>query len=389
MRGFLGQTLAMIAVNIRALTARGGLLAATVFCVALVVATLMGLEALRQGLQTTLEQSGRSDVAIIMRGGSQSEINSAVTREQLDALQGAPRVGKLSPEVSLVVDGYRRDDGRRANISLRGLSASGISLRRAVRLTAGRWPNPGAAELVIGGNIARTYRGMEMGAAVSIGTASWTIVGLFEAGAHVAGSEVWADLTAAQNLFNRANTVQSVRVRIDGVQSLEALTTFSKADPRLQLTVKSEAEYYAAQAARSSELTQKLAWPLALLMAVGAVVGALNIMQSALALRAGEIATFRVIGFSRGAVCAGLVLEYVLVCIIAGAIGGGAAYLLLDGLSASALAGGTTRIGYTLTFSLMAFWQGMALALAIGSLGSIIPAILAGFRPVVANVTDT
>ena len=386
MHGTFGQTLAITGINLKGLGGRGGLVAATMLCVALVVATLLSLDALSQGLRITLEQSGAPDVAMVMRGGSQSEVNSIVTREQLDILRSVPGLREISPEVNLVVDGYRRTDGQRANISLRGLTASGIALRRGTQLLQGRWPTAGSSELAVGRTIARTYRGMELGASVTVGTATWTVVGVFEAKGSVAESEIWADLTAVQNLFDRANTVQSVRMRVEGAKGLDALAAYSKGDPRLLLAVRSEAAYYAVQAARTTELAHKLAWPLATLMAIGAVVGALNTMLAAVATRAAEIATFRVIGFRRSAICAGLVVECVLICVIAGLIGAAAAYLVLDGLSASTLAGGITRIGYSLKFTFSGLSQGIGLAAAIGVLGAIIPAVLASLRPVTTSL---
>ncbi|MEM7058606.1 MAG: ABC transporter permease [Pseudomonadota bacterium] len=386
MLGLIGQTISIVGMNLRGLPGRASLVLATMICVALVVATLMGLDALRQGLKAMLEQSGARDVALLMRGGSQSEINSTVTREQLDVLRSAPGVRAISPEVNLVVDGYRRGDGKRANISLRGLTADGIALRRNAALMDGRWPAEGSSEVAVGRTIAETYQGMDLGAQVTIGSDTWTIVGIFEAKRSVAESEVWADLSTVQNFFNRANTVQSVRIGMAGEGDLDALKAFSDADPRLQLAVQSEADYYAVQAARTSELAQKLAWPLATLMAVGAVVGALNIMLAAVATRSVEIATLRAMGFGRGPICVGLVIECLLICLLAALIGAGGAYLFLEGLSASTLAGGITRIGYSLTFTLSGLWQGIGLAVAIGVIGSIIPATIASLGDVTSNL---
>lgn len=382
MRGIIGQTLALTAINLKALSARRGLVAATALCVALVVSTLLGLDALRQGLRATLEQSGAADVVIVMRGGSQSEINSLVTREQVDLIQSAPGAHEISPEVNLVVDGYRREDGRRANIGLRGLTTSGVALRHGVELLQGRWPALGSSELAIGRNIADAYRGMEFGAIVTVGTAKWTIVGVFEADGGVAESEIWADLTAVQSLFDRGDTVQSVRILVDDEDARHAIAAYSDADPRLQLSVQTEADYFAVQSARTTELAHKLAWPLATLMAIGAVVGALNTMQASVATRITEIATFRVMGFRRRAICAALVVECVLICLVAGLIGATAAYLSLDGLRASTLGGGITRIGYALEFTATGLLQGLGLAIVIGVLGAIVPAALGSLRPV-------
>ena len=383
----IGQTWTVLGVNLKGLFDRKGLVAATMLCVALVVATLLGLDALNQGLRKTLAQSGDPNIALIMRGGSQAEINSVITREQLDILRSAPDVGAVSPEVNLVVDGYRHEDGERANISMRGLTDTGVALRRGAGLLDGRWPEVGAPELVIGAKIADGYRGMEIGDSIEFASAVWTIVGHFETDGSIFESEIWADLTAVQNLFDRANTVQSVRAKINGPEELAALAAYSDSDPRLQLSVKAEAEYYAAQAARTSELAQYLAWPLAILMAIGAVIGAINTMLSSVASRAAEIATLRVIGYRRFAVFNGLMIECVMICLFAGLLGAAASYLLLDGLTASTLGGGITRIGYALEFTLSGFVQGIILAVVIGVLGAVIPATIASVRPVTENLS--
>lgn len=387
MFGALSQTGTVLGVNLKGLAGRKGLVAATMLCVALVVATLLGLNALNQGLRKTLAQSGDLTIALIMRGGSQAEINSTVTREQLDILRSVPGVGAVSPEVNLVVDGYRREDGERANISMRGITDAGVALRRGAGLLAGRWPEVGAPELVIGARIADDYRGVELGDSIEFGSATWRVVGHFETDGSIFESEIWGDLTAVQNLFDRANIVQSVRIKVDGPEAIASLSAFSESDPRLQLSVKSEADYYAAQASRTRELAQYLAWPLAILMAIGAIIGAINTMLSSVASRATEIATLRVIGFRRFAVFNGLMIECVVICILAGLIGAAASFLLLDGLTASTLGGGITRIGYSLEFTLSGFVQGMVLAIVIGVSGAIIPAIIASVRPLAKNLS--
>ncbi|MEM1370711.1 MAG: ABC transporter permease [Pseudomonadota bacterium] len=386
MRGLLSQIGSIALANLQGLGGRIGLVVATMLSVALVAATLVGLDALGHGLQTALQNSGADDIAIVMRGGSQAEINSIVRRDQVDILRSGPGIASFSPEANLVVDGYRRRDGKRTNISLRGLNPDGIGMRRNVQITQGRWPSQGAAELAIGRTIAETYRGMELGANVQVGTAKWRVVGIFDARGGVANSEIWADLVTVQNLFDRANTVQSVRVRLNNSTQMAALDAFSQADPRLQLAVQSEADYYKAQSARTTDLAQMLAWPLAILMAIGAVVGAFNTMLAAVAARAHEIATLRVIGFRRIAICLGLMIECVVVCAVAGALGAGMAYFVLDGVSATTLAGGITRIGYALDVRPSGLWQALALAVTIGLLGSAIPAVLASLRPITRDL---
>ncbi|MEM7098070.1 MAG: ABC transporter permease [Pseudomonadota bacterium] len=380
------QTFEVTRIYLRSLSGRSGLTLATMLCVALAVATLVGLGALNQGLVNAIERSGDADTVLVMRGGTQAEVNSNITREQVELLARSIDHARFSPEVNLIVDGYRKQGDERANISLRGLTAQGIELRRAA-LTAGRWPGEGLAELVVGANIARDYQGMKIGDQVILGATIWKVVGEFASDGRLWESEIWGDLAAVQSLFDRPNLYQSVRILpSDRNSGLSRLQQSSNSNPRLQLSVISEADYYRAQAAKTTELAQLLAWPLALLMAVGAVVGALNTMSSMVVARSVEISTLRLIGFSRTAIFCGLVLECVLICVIAGFLGLCVSYAFLDGLFASTLGGGITRIGYVLEFTTTGTWQGMGLAALIGLLGSTSPAISACLQPISARV---
>ncbi|MEM6280251.1 MAG: ABC transporter permease [Verrucomicrobiota bacterium] len=381
MLNWIEQTVTVLRVNFQGLTQRLGLVLATTVSVALVVATLLGMVALNEGLKKTLANSGDPEVAMILRGGSQAEINSVVTGEQIDILENASETSAVSPEVNLIVDGYRKEDGERANISLRGLTNTGISLRKSISLTRGRLPNPGAPELAVGASIARDYEGMALGEQVEFGDAKWTIVGEFESGGGISESEVWGDLLAVQNLFKRANSVQSVRIQLENEQAFSSLSELNENDPRLKLSLRTEADYYAAQASRTSELAQSLAWPLAILMSIGAIIGAFNTMLSTIDSRVVEIATLRVLGYGRLPICLALLLESVFLCAIAGALGAVVVFLLLDGVSATTLGGGITRIGYSLQFTSAGFSQGIVLAATIGFLGALIPAIIASLRP--------
>lgn len=382
-----GQIASVIGISLRGFFDRIALTLSIMLCVALLVTTFLSLDALRRGLSYAMKQSGSDQIALIMRGGSQSEMNSSLSGEQVNILASAPGIVALSPEVNLIVDGIQISDGARANVGLRGLSEAGIAMRSNVALVKGRWPVAGSTELAVGADIARRYAGFDFGDTVRLGAADWRVVGIFNAGGGVAASEIWADLTAAQTLFDRTNSVQSVRASLASTGDTSQLTAFVTRDPRLKLSVQTEANYYKAQAARSSELVQKLAWPLTVIMGIGTLVGALNIMLASLTERRLEIATFRAVGYSRRAICAGLVIEYLLICLAAGLVGVAAAYLIFSGAQATALSGGVTRIGYALQFSPAGMVQSLMLAGIVGICGSLIPAISASLRPITADLT--
>src|SRR5262249_17432427 len=152
----------------------------------------------------------------------------------------------------------------------------GPAVRAGIRIIAGRMFTPGANEIVVGKSLLREFEGFEIGRTVTFATTRWTVVGIFEAAGSVFESEIWADLPVVQSLFNRHNLFQSLGARRQSPAGLAELRRYVDDAPRLKLDVKSEAAYFADQAAQTSDLIQKLGWPLAIAMALGALAGALN-----------------------------------------------------------------------------------------------------------------
>src|SRR4029453_9750835 len=183
------------------------------------------------------------------------------------------------------------------------------------------------------------FAGFDIGSTVAFGATRWNVVGVFEAGGSVFESEIWADLNVVQSLFNRNNIFQTVRARLTSPAALTELKSYSDNDPRLKLDVKSENAYFAEQASQTTDLIQKLGWPLAIAMAFGALAGALNTMYSSVAARAVEVATLRAIGFSGFPAFVGTLIESLVLAAIGGLIGAIATYLVFDGFTASTLGG--------------------------------------------------
>src|SRR5262245_38921504 len=351
MRAFLLQVVAVTLINIKSIPQRFWLSLSTVVAVALVVMVLLSFLAMANGFQRTLTSSGANDVAIVLRGGSQSKINSTVSRDQVRLIEDGPGIahganGKplVSAELYLLVDGIKRSSQTKANLPLRGIGPEGAAVRKGITLVEGRMFAPGANEVIVGKSLLREFQGFEIGRTVTFATSRWTVVGVFEAGGSVFESEIWADLPVVQSLFNRNNVVQTVRARLQTPAALGTLKRFIDEDPRLKLDVKSEAEYFADQAAQTSDLIQKLGWPLAMAMALGALAGALNTMYSSVAARAVEIATLRAIGFGGFPAFVGTLAESLVLAALGGVVGATVTYLIFDGFSASTLGGSFTQV---------------------------------------------
>jgi putative ABC transport system permease protein len=395
MRSLILQVAAVTLINVKSIPQRVWLSLSTVVAIGLVVVVLLGFLAMANGFQRTLAGAGSDAVAVILRGGSESEINSTVSREQVHLIEEGPGIARdssgkplVSAELYLTIDGIKRSTHTRANLPLRGIGPEGAAIRQDIHITQGRMFNPGANEVVVGRGILSTFQGFELGSTVASGTTRWTVVGIFEAGGSVFESEIWADLPVVQSLFNRHNYFQTVRARLVNPSDLDALKSAVDNDPRLKLDVKSEAAYFAGQATRTSDLILKLGWPLAIAMAIGALAGALNTMYSSVAARAGEIATLRAIGFGGFPAFIGTMVESLVLAACGGVIGAAATFLLFDGLTTSTLGASFTQVVFSFKLSPRLIAQGVSLALIVGLIGGLFPAVRAARLPIAATLQE-
>jgi putative ABC transport system permease protein len=393
MRSILLQVVAVTTINLKSISQRAWLSLSTVVAIALVVVVLLAFLAMANGFRRTIAGSGADDIGIVLRGGSQAEVNSTITREQVRLIEDGPGIARaadgkalVSAEIYLVVDGIKRTTGTKANLPLRGISEQGAALRKGITITAGRMFNRGSNEIVIGKGLAQEFTGLEIGSTVGFGTTRWTVVGVFEADGSVFESEIWADLPVVQSLFNRNNYFQTVRVRLASPAALDALKGYNDGDARLKLDVKSENAYFADQSSQTSDLIQKLGWPLAIAMAFGALAGALNTMYSSVAARAAEIATLRAIGFGGFSAFVGTLAESLALAAIGGVLGAAATYLAFDGLTASTLGGNFTQVVFAFRLSPALIGEGVLLALVVGLIGGLFPALRAARMPIVAGL---
>jgi putative ABC transport system permease protein len=393
MRSLFLQIAAVTTINIKSIPQRFWLSLSTIVAVALVVMVLLSFLAMAYGFQRTLKSAGAPDIAIVLRGGSQTEINSVITREQVRLIEDGPGIARsaqgkplVSAELYIVVDGIKRSTQTKANIPLRGIGAEGAAIRKDIKLVAGRMFNPGANEIVVGKSLLSQFQGFDLGSTVKFLTTQWTVVGVFAADGSVFESEIWGDLPVVQSLFKRNNVFQTVRARIDGPAALAELKRFADTDPRLKLDVKSEQEYFAEQSSQTSDLIQKLGWPLAIAMALGALAGALNTMYSSVAARSVEIATLRAIGFGGLPAFVGTLAESLLLAGIGGALGAVATYLVFDGFTTSTLGAGFTQVVFSFELTPALVAQGLVLALTVGLIGGLLPAVRAARMPIVKGL---
>lgn len=392
----LSQVRAVTAMNISSLQQRVWPSLATVIAVALVTGVLLGFLALSNGFKATLDGSGSEDVAVIVRKGGGGELSSVLGREQQQLISEGPGIAKdaegkplVSGELYVIVNGIRKSTGIKANLPLRGVGPSAEAVRGKVNIVEGRMFQTGIADIVVGKGVASQFDGFEVGQTVRLNGQDWKVVGMFDAGGSAFESELWADVTLLQNVYNRGSSVQTMRVKLTSPAALSELVAYNDGDPRLKLDVRSEKAFYAAQAGGISQLVLYLGWPLAIAMSFGALAGALNTMYASVDSRMRETATLRAIGFGGFPAFCGTMAEALLLSAIGGLLGALGVYLLFDGLNASTMGGGFTQVVFSLKMSPELVAQGVILALAIGFVGGFFPALRAARAPLLAAFKAT
>jgi putative ABC transport system permease protein len=389
------QTAAVTAMNLRSIAERRGTSLVAVVGIAGVVAVLIGIFSINEGFHAVLGLSGADDIAIVLRGGGTDEMTSGLSQQQARIIGDAAGVlhenGEpvSSAELYVIVDVPMKSTGTPANVPLRGVGAKAASLRQGFHLTEGRMFTPGTNEVIVGRAAAETNAGLDVGSQLKQGTSIWNIVGVFGDKGSVAESEIWSDAIVLQGAYNRGASYQSTRVRLESAAALQTFKDALTSDPRVNVRVLTEREYYAQQARSLTLLVTILGRTIAILMGLAAVFGALNTMYSAVSSRAKEIATLRAIGFGALPVVTSVLAEALLLGLIGGAVGGLIAYFGFNGVRASTMnLSSFSQISFAFTVTPALLVQSLAYALVLGFVGGLMPSLRAARVPITIGLRD-
>ena len=356
---------------------------------AFVVLVLLAALALDAGFKRTLSANGSDQVLVAMRTGSSSELGSSVSREQVHLLTAMPGIAgaggdaAASPEVIVIVDGRTRDGSKKANVALRGVGPHASEMRGTLSIVAGRMFHPGSNELIAGLKLQEAFQGFDVGSTVRLRGAAWKVVGSFSDGGGTTESELWADIDAIQTLRGQGSTVNSVRLRMRDADVAAAFKSRVKADKGLDIAVQTEREYLTHQAELSNDLINQVGKPIALLMALGALAGALCAMYGSVSDRRGELAMFRVLGYGRTSIFMGIVVESLFLALIGTLIGCSIAQFVFTGMSTSLTGANFSSIVFSLNLTSAEYATAATWAAVIGLLGGLLPALAAAGKPLV------
>ena len=383
------QIFAVTGFSIRSLPQRKGSALAATLGIAGVVAVMVSVLSIAQGVLRTMHNSANRDTAIVLRSGADTEMMSGLGGEDTRIISEAPGIARnergpvASPELFVVINLPMRSTGTDANVPMRGVREQATAIRDGFHIVQGRMFEWGRNEIIVGVGAQREFAGLGLGRSVEVGREQWPVVGVFEAGGGLAESELWVDAAVLQPAYRRGNSYQSVYVKL---QSPQAFTEFKDAltsDPRLNVKVQRESEYYDSQSTVVYNLVTGLGTLIAIIMGLGAVFGALNTMYTAVAARSREIATLRALGFRAGPVIVSVLCESLVLAFVGGLLGAGLAWLAFDGFRAATLNWSSfSAITFAFDVNLTLLFRGIFLALLIGLLGGLFPAVRAARMPV-------
>ncbi|MBI1763425.1 MAG: ABC transporter permease [Acidobacteria bacterium] len=381
--------------NIRNLIARRTTTLMTALGIALTVAVLLSISAMVEGLRSSLEATGHPLHLLVTRKGANAELNSNVTQEQFQTIKVKPGIARTpegepmaSLELVTVILLESPENPAGINISLRGLTPVGFAMRDYVRIAEGRMFQPGRREVVVGKGLAKRYPKARLGGKLEFGRGAWEVVGVMDGGRSAANSEVFCDLAQLASDQNRETALSSVLIRATDAVAMQALMNDLKEDRRLNADAVTEKAYYQEQMASAAPI-RFLGMFVAIIMAIGSSFAAMNTMYAAVARRAPEIGTLRVLGFSKLGILTSFLIEALLLSLLGGVIG---CLLVLP------LNDFTTGIGSFITFSEFTFnfritpaimLMGIAFAVVMGIIGGLFPAGAAARKEILAALKQS
>jgi len=375
-----------ISYNIRNLKLRKGLTIMTALGIALTVTTAIFLMALLAGLDRAFVTSGDPQNVLVLRKGSTAELSGGFDAALFPTLKNLPGIAKdskgeplASGEWVVVIVLPRKDGTGEVNVTVRGMMPDGLELRQLpvdkpkVKLVAGRWFTPGQREVVVSQSIHNRFAHSNVGDTMQFGKGPWTVVGVFDAGGSAYESEIWGDVNQMSSDFDRQGGFASAYLRATDTHAANALKNLVSDDQRLKLDGTLENDYYAKQTSSGGPI-RVVGYLVAIIMAIGSSFAAMNTMYAAVAYRSREIATLRVIGFSRPSILTSFVFESLLLSFL-GALVGIVLMLPFNGMTTGTSNNVTfSEVVFSLRMTPIVVIRAIIFGLVMGLIGGLFPA---------------
>lgn len=395
MINWLSQIVAVTWFGICTIPRRKGSAIAAAIGIAGVVAVFVGVLSIAHGFQHAVTATGRDDIAIVLRDGANNEMSSGISRDESRIIKDAPGVARengmsvASAELFVIIDVPKRSTGTDANVPFRGVESAGANVRGDIKILEGRMFERGHNEVIVGVSASREFAGLDVGKTIKLGKMEWQVVGLFSAGGGVGESEMWTDATVLQEAYQRGESYQSVYAKLETPGKFQEFKDSLTSNPQLKVKVLRQAEFYSEQSSMTTGFISVIGTAIAFMMALGALLGALNTMYNAVSSRSREIATLRALGFGSAPVVFSVMIESLVLALAGGVIGGVGAYLAFDGYGAATMNFQTwSQIAFAFAVTPKLLFNAIILAAAIGLFGGLFPAIRAARLPIATALRE-
>ena len=389
------QVAAITLLNLRTVPERLGSSVVAIVGIAGVVVVLVAVLSIAEGFSAAMREAGSPDRALVMRSGADTEMTSGLGGPETDIIKQAPGIrhsgqtALASAELFVIIDLPKRSSGTPANVPLRGIQPVAFEVRPEVSIVEGRMFQFGTNEVIVGRAASGQFAGLDVGSDIQSGQVTWRVVGLFEADGSVAETEIWCDAPTLQGAYRRGNSYQSLLASLESAESFDAFKDWLTANPQVNVSVRRETEYYAAQSATLTNLVRTIGFGIAGLMAIGAVFGAILTMYTAVATRAREIATLRALGFNSAAVLVSVLAESLALAALGGLMGGLLAYAGFNGYQTSTINFQTfSQVAFAFRVTPELLVLGLVWSLGMGLVGGLLPAVRASRLPISAALRE-
>ena len=331
---------------------------------------------------------------LVLRKGSIAELSGGYDASLFPTLRELPGVAKdshgepmASAELVVVIVLPRKDGTGEVNVTVRGMMPDGQEMRPKVKIVKGRWFTPGQREVVVSDSIQKRFSHADVGDTIQFGKGPWTVVGVFDAGGSAYESEIWGDVNQMASDFDRQGGYSSAYLRATDAVSADALKHRVSDDQRLKMDGLLEPEYYTKQTSSGGPI-KFVGILVAVIMAIGSSFAAMNTMYAAVAYRSREIATLRVIGFSRPSILTSFVFESVVLSLL-GAVVGIVLMLPFNGMTTGTSNAVTfSEIVFSLRMTPAVIASAVIFAVVMGLFGGIAPAWQAARKDILNALRD-
>jgi putative ABC transport system permease protein len=392
---WLRQVASLTQFNLKSIWGHKGSATAAIFGIAGVVAVFVAVLSIAQGFQRAMTVAGSPQTAIVLRSGADTEMMSGLGGPDTRLIADTEGVARgadgplASAELFVIINLPKRSTGTDANVPLRGVEPAAFQVRDRIEMIEGRRFEWGRNEVIAGVGAALEFEGLDVGSQLQVGKNAWTVVGIFTENGGISESEVWTDAAVLQPAYRRGNSFQAVYARLDSPDAFQEFKDRLTTDPRLNVKVVRQTEYYAEQSTMITNLITGLGTLVASLMGVGAVFGALNTMYTAVSSRTREIATLRALGFGGVPVVVSVLLESLVLALVGGGLGAGLAYVAFDGFRAATINWQSfAQVAFAFDVTPRLLVRGILFAAVIGLVGGLLPAIRAARLPVAAALRE-